>query len=51
MPSQKINLNALIKKIKNLAPEELQEIKSVIEGLLKPRLEQGNRILVECSNF
>jgi hypothetical protein len=41
MPSQKINLNALIKKIKNLAPEELQEIKSVIEGLLKPPFEQS----------
>ncbi len=40
MSSKKLNLKALIKKIEKLAPEELQEIKSVIETLLKPLPEQ-----------
>jgi hypothetical protein len=45
MSSQKLKLKALIKKIEKLAPEELQEIKSVIERLLKPSSEQAQKPL------
>jgi AT hook motif len=45
MSSKKLNLKALINKIEKLAPEELQEIQSVIEILLKPSSEQSQEDL------
>jgi AT hook motif len=45
MSSKNLNLKALIKKIEKLAPEELQEIQSVIGILLKPSSEQSQEDL------
>jgi AT hook motif len=45
MSSKKLNLRALINKIEKLAPEELQEIQSVIGILLKPSSEQSQEDL------